>query len=268
MSTSEAVIPPMRRPKFSLTQYFDLVLTLAQKEVKVRYKNHVLGYLWSIANPLAAAVVYYFALQIVFKSSIPDYPLFLIVGLFAWQWFSNGLIGACDVFVANGRLIKKSLFPRSVLPIALCLQDAFHFFMSIPIILLFMYFYEVPFGLNMIFGILLLMPAQFILLLGFGLAVSSINLFFRDMGRIVAILLNVMMYLSPVIYPIDKVPPPFDWWMKFNPATPLIEAWRGIFLSNQIDWGYVGLTYLYAAIALAVGTLIYRGLVNSFAEVI
>jgi lipopolysaccharide transport system permease protein len=269
MSTSQnAVGRSRRRATFSLARYFDLILTLAHKEVKVRYKNNVLGYLWSLANPLASALVFYFAMQVVFKSSIPRYPLFLVIGLFSWQWFSNYLIGACSVFHSNGSLIKKSVFPRSVLPIALDIQDAFHFVMSLPITLLFMYFYDVPLGTSIIAGALLLIPAQFFLLLGIGLAVSSINVFFRDMERIVGIVLNMMMYLSPVLFPVEKVPAPYDEWLKFNPMTPLIEAWRGAFLSGELQWENIGLSYLYAAIALAFGTWVYRRLVHGFAEVI
>ena len=223
MSSNGILARPMKkRAGFSLARYFDLVFTLTQKEVKVRYKNNVLGYLWSLANPLASALVFYFAMQVVFKSSVPNYPLFLIIGLFTWQWCNNYLVGACGVFLANGSLIKKSVFPRSVLPIALNLQDAFHFVMSIPITILFLYWYDIPIRLNILSGILLLIPAQFILLLGMGLAVSSINLFFRDMERIMLISLNMMMYLSPVLFPIDRVPAPYNAWMSFNPMTPLI----------------------------------------------
>lgn len=261
-------VVPKRRSRSPLAQYFDLVITLAQKEVKVRYKNNVLGYLWSLANPLASALVFYFAMQVVFQSKIPDYPLFLIIGLFTWQWFNNYLVGACNVFISNGNLIKKSIFPRSVLPIALDLQDAFHFMMSIPITILFLYFYDLPIRPTILAGILLLIPGQFLLLLGLGLAVSSINLFFRDMERILMIALNMMMYLSPVLFPIDRVPEPYSAWMHFNPMTPLIEAWRGVFLRDELQWGNIGLTYIYAAIALAVGTLVYRKLVDGFAEVI
>jgi len=269
MSTAEINVGARRRqPKFSVSHYFDLILTLAHKEVKVRYKNNVLGYIWSLANPLASALVFYFALQVIFKSSIPNYPLFLIIGLFSWQWFSNYLIGACDIFVANASLIKKSVFPRSVLPIALNIQDTFHFVMSIPITICFMFFFDVPLGSSILVGLLFLIPAQFFLLLGIGLAISSINLFFRDLERIMAITLNMMMYLSPILFPIDRVPDPYGEWMKLNPMTPLIEAWRGVFLDNELQWGNVGLAYLYAAIALALGTLVYRRLVNGFAEVL
>jgi len=269
MNANDVVINRTQRSRRHwLPQYADLVFTLTQKEVRVRYKNNVLGYFWSLANPLASALVFYFALQVVFKSSIPNYPLFLIIGLFTWQWFNNYLVGACNVFLANGRLIKKSVFPRSVLPIALNLQDAFHFLMSIPITILFLYLYDLPIGLNIAAGILILIPAQFLLLLGLGLAISSVNLFFRDMERILAISLNMMMYLSPVLFPIDRVPEPFNAWMALNPMTPLIEAWRAVFLSNELQWNNIGLTYLYAIVALVFGTLIYRKLVHGFAEVV
>ena len=140
--------------------------------------------------------------------------------------------------------------------------------MSIPVTICFMYFYGIPVGSSIIAGLFLLIPAQFFLLLGIGLAISSVNLFFRDMERILAIALNMMMYLSPVLFPIERVPDPYKEWMKFNPMTPLIEAWRGVFLSNELQWENVGLIYLYAAIALAFGTVVYRRLVHGFAEVI
>jgi lipopolysaccharide transport system permease protein len=257
-----------RRRQFSIAYYFDLILTLTQKEVKVRYKNNVLGYLWSIANPLASAMVFYFAFQIVFNSNVENYVIFLVIGLFSWQWFANYLIGACSVFLSNGSLIKRSIFPRFVLPVALDLQDTFHFFMSIPITLGFLYAYGITVGWSVPAGILLIMPAQFLLLLGLGLAVSSINLFFRDMERILSIALNMMFYLSPVIFPIQRVPAPYDSMIYLNPMTPLIEAWRGIFLKNTLHWDNIALAYLYAAIAMAIGVFVYRKLVHRFAEVI
>jgi lipopolysaccharide transport system permease protein len=131
-----------------------------------------------------------------------------------------------------------------------------------------MYFYDIPAGSSIIFGLLLLIPAQFLLLLGIGLAISSTNLFFRDMERILAIALNMMMYLSPVLFPIERVPAPYNEWMQLNPMTPLIEAWRGVFLDNELQWGNIGLVYLYAAIALVFGISVYRRLVHGFAEVI
>ena len=82
----------MRTPRFSAVRYIDLVLTLTQKEIKVRYKSNLLGYFWSIANPLASAIVYYLAVQVFLRVQIDNYIVFLIVGLFSWQWFNNYLL--------------------------------------------------------------------------------------------------------------------------------------------------------------------------------
>lgn len=270
MTADTTITPPRpaRRRDFSLRQYVDLVTTLTQKEVKVRYKNNVLGYLWSVANPLASAMVFYFALQVIMATNVPNYVVFLIIGLFSWQWFSNYLIGASGVFLANGSLIKKSVFPRFVLPIALNLQDTFHYLMSIPVTIAFLILYGIHFGWAIPLGIVVIAPAQFLLQLGFGLALSSSNLFFRDMERILAIGLNMMFYLSPVIYPIERVPKEYAALIYLNPMTPLIEAWRSIFLNDTLQWGNIGLAYLYAAVTMTLGILIYRALVDRFAEVI
>lgn len=266
--TATSAAPKHLRRGFSLNQYLDLILTLAHKEVKVRYKNNVLGYLWSIANPLASALVFYFALQVIMRSNVENYVVFLIIGLFTWQWFSNYLMGTCGIFLANGSLIKKSVFPRFVLPVALDLQDTFHFVMSVPVTIGFMIAYHLPLGWTIIPGILIILPAQYLLLLGFGLAISSANLFFRDMERILGIGLNMMFYLSPVIYPIDRVPDQYRPFLHFNPMTSLIEAWRSLFMKSVIDWGNIGIAYLYAAVAMAIGIFVYRRLVHRFAEVI
>jgi lipopolysaccharide transport system permease protein len=270
--TSTSTTAPIRtsrhRRGFSLRQYLDLIVTLTHKEVKVRYKNNVLGYLWSIANPLASALVFYFALQVIMRSNVENYVVFLTIGLFAWQWYANFLMGACGVFLANGSLIKKSVFPRFVLPIALNLQDTFHYVMSVPVTLGFLYAYGLPIGWNIVIGMILIIPAQFFLLLGLGMAIASCNLFFRDMERILGIVLNMMFYLSPVIYPIDRVPEPYSKFMHLNPMTPLIEAWRGVFMKDTMQWHNIGIVYLYAAIAMVLGIYVYRKLVHRFAEVI
>uniref|UniRef100_E6VMZ4 Transport permease protein n=1 Tax=Rhodopseudomonas palustris (strain DX-1) TaxID=652103 RepID=E6VMZ4_RHOPX len=274
ISSAAAPLPGAPKPTrhlqrgFTLKQYLDLILTLAHKEVKVRYKNNVLGYLWSIANPLASAMVFYFALQVIMRTNVENYVVFLTIGLFAWQWFSNYLMGACGIFLANGSLIKKSVFPRFVLPIALNLQDTFHYVMSVPVTLGFLLAYSLPVGWDIIPGMLLIIPAQFLLLLGLGLAISSANLFFRDMERILAIGLNMMFYLSPVIYPIDRVPDQYRPLLHLNPMTPLIEAWRALFMKDIIDWHNIGLAYVYGAVAMAIGVFVYRRLVHRFAEVI
>ena len=122
--------------------YIDLITVLTQKELKVRYKSSVFGYLWSIGHPLAFAFVFFIAFKVVMKIEMEDYALFLIAGLFPWQWFSNSVNLSPMAFLGNASLIKKINFPRNVIPFAMVLQDMIHFLLSIPVIVLFTYLYH------------------------------------------------------------------------------------------------------------------------------
>jgi lipopolysaccharide transport system permease protein len=246
----------------SLAQYIDLTATLTQKE------SNFLGYFWSIVNPLASAIIIFLAIQVILRVEMENYVVFLVVGLFSWQWFNNYLVGSCGVFLSNASLIKKCVFPRFVLPIALNLQDTFHYAMSIPIVLGFVAYHHLPIGPATLLGMLVVIPAQFLLLLGIGLVLSSANLFLRDIERIVMIFLNMTFYLSPVLYPIALVPEPYRRLMWINPMTPILEAWRGVFLEAVVPWSSVGVAYVYAAIAMMLGIWVYRRLSSRFAEAI
>jgi lipopolysaccharide transport system permease protein len=252
----------------SLAQYVDLTKTLTQKEIKIRYKSNFLGYFWSLVNPLASATIIYLVIQVILRVEMENYVAFLIVGLFSWQWFYNYFVGSCTAFLSNSSLIKKCVFPRFVLPIALNLQDTFHNAISIPIILGFVGFHHLPIGPATLLGILTVIPAQFLLSLGFGLVLSSANLFLRDVERIAIILLNMMLYVSPILYPIALVPEPYRGLMWINPMTPVLEVWRGVFLDGVVRWSSVGAAYAYAAIAVMFGAWVYRRLSSRFAEAI
>jgi lipopolysaccharide transport system permease protein len=252
----------------SLLHFFDLTLILTQKEIKVRYKSNLLGYFWSLVNPIISALIIYLAIQIILRVEMENYIVFLVTGLFVWQWFNNYLVGSCTIFLANSNLIKKCVFPRPALPIALNLQDTFHYAMSIPVILGFVAYYHLPINFWTLFGIIGMLPAQFLLLLGLGLILSSTNLFLRDVERIVMILLNMMFYVSPVLYPIALVPEAYRALIWLNPMTSVLEAWRGIFLEATLYWNCIGAAYVQAALAIIAGILVYQHLSPRFAEAI
>jgi len=252
----------------SLAQYVDLTVTLTQKEIKIRYKNNFLGYFWSLVNPLASAIIIFLAIQVILHVKMDNYVVFLITGLFAWQWFNNYLVGSCTVFMSNSSLIKKCVFPRFVLPIALNLQDTFHYAMSIPFVLGLVAYHHLPIRPATLLGILTVIPAQFLLVLGFGLILSSANVFLRDIERIVMILLNMMFYLSPILYPVVLVPEPYRMLMWINPMTSVLEAWRGVFLDGAIHWNSIAVAYAYAVIAIISGACVYRWLSPRFAEAV
>src|SRR4030043_1394579 len=116
----------------SIEYYKDLVLALTQKELKVKYRRSFLGYLWSVANPLALALVFFIAFKVVMRIQIENYTLFLISGLFPWQWFSNSVSSSAMAFVSNASLIKKVNFRSESLVVATVLNDMLHFILSVP----------------------------------------------------------------------------------------------------------------------------------------
>jgi lipopolysaccharide transport system permease protein len=248
--------------------FIDLTTVLTQKELKVRYKNSFFGYLWSIAHPLAFAGVFFVAFKVIMRVQMPDYVLFLIAGLFPWQWFSNSVGISPHIFLGNASIIKKVNFERSAGVLAAVLNETIHFAVSIPVIVFFVYFYNRSAHVSWLYGIPLLMLVQFMLTCGLALAVASVNLFFRDLERIAVISVSLLFYFTPVIYSLDMVPPQYRGLVNLNPLAPLMASWRSLFMYGTLDFGLVALSAMYAAAVLAGGYLVYRKLVWKFAEVL
>ena len=247
-------------------QIRDLIYILTVKEIKTRYKNNVLGYLWSLANPLAYAIIFYFAFGIIFRFKMENYALFLICGLFPWQWLSNSSVTSANVFLSNVNLIKKAIFPRYIVPIASCLQEGFHFLMTIPVLLIFMIAFEVKINSILLLGIPLLLIIQFIMVVGLSLIIGTLNVFFRDINYIVQVSFQMLFYLTPILYPISKIPEEYAGYMLLNPFMPIISCWRSLFMEGYLDAEYVFLALLYATVLLVLGIVIYRRLSWKFAE--
>jgi lipopolysaccharide transport system permease protein len=248
--------------------YIDLITVFSQKELKVRYKNSYLGYLWSIAHPLAFAFVFFIAFKVVMKIKMEDYALFLIAGLFPWQWFANSVNASPMVFLGNASIIKKVNFPRNIVPFTTVLQDMIHFILSIPVIVLFMFIYNRSLSLSWFYGIPFLLGIQFLMTYGISLIVSSINLFFRDLERLTAIFTTLLFYFTPIIYPETMIPEKYKPLINLNPLAPLMISWRNLFLKGQLESASLLICLSYSIFAFMIGFLIYRKLSWKFAEVL
>ena len=251
-----------------INRYYDIIFVLTQKELRTRYKNLGLGYLWSLANPLAYSAVYYFVFKFVMKVKVDCFPLFLISALFPWQWFSNSVGVAWITYLGNAPLIKKVNFPRNLLPFVVSIQDMLHFLASVPIIFLFMGIYGKPFSWWLIPGIPALALIQFAYTYSIGLAISSVNLFFRDLEKLIGVLMTFLFYLTPIVYSTDMVPEEYRAYTVLNPVAPLMMSWRLLFFEGRLDAGLIGMSLGYASVFLILSHLIYRKLVWRFAEVL
>jgi lipopolysaccharide transport system permease protein len=251
-----------------LEYYKDLIVILTQKEMKIRYKSSFLGYIWSIGQPLAFAFVYFVAFKVVMKVKMENYTLFLISGLFPWQCFNNSVAVAPMVFLGNGSIIKKVNFPRNIILIANILQDLIHFLLSFPIIILFLIIYNQHPYWSWLYGLPLLLSVQFLMTYGLAIIVASINLFFRDMERLVIIFMTFLFYFTPVLYSIDMIPKEYVHLINFNPVAPLMISWRELILNGSFEMNSLFISFCYASILFVVGQFVYRKLSVRFAEVL
>lgn len=251
-----------------MAHLFDLVYVLTQKEIKVRYKNSVLGYFWSVMHPLAFALMFYLAFKVFMKVQVEDYPLFLITGLFPWQWFSNSVSSSLFVLIDNASLIKKLNFPRELIPLSSVINHSFHFLLSLPIILLFMYIYDKSPAWWLPVGVVCLFLPQFFINYGISLAVSSLHLFFRDLDRLVSILITLLFYLTPVVYSESMVPDNYSFILYLNPVAGLLINWRRLFLGQPLDTSFLLLSFFYAFVIFLSGYALFKKLSWRFAEVL
>ena len=252
----------------TLTYYRDLIGVLVAKEFKVRYKSTVLGYLWSILHPLAFAMVYFLVFKKFMDIPTEDYALFLITGLFPWQWFQNSLNASNASFVGNASLIKKVNFSRAFLVLAGVLNDVIHFLISIPVIVGFMlYYHETP-SVNWLWGIPLLVAIQLLLTYGVALFLATCNLFFRDLERLTIILTTLWFFATPIIYPVEMIPDGYRWLLYANPMAGLTVCWRSLFREGFIPMNLCGSAFALAVVAYLLGAGVYRALKWRFAEVV
>lgn len=246
--------------------YRDLLLVLLEKEMKVRYKNQVLGYFWSIANPLSHALIYFFAFKIMMRLNVENYALFLIAGVFPWQWMTNTVASSPKMFLGNN-LIKKLNFPKIIIPLATVLNHLIHFLLSVPVIVLFLFAHgDAPSLSWLVIGPLLII-IQLMMSLGVCLVVSSLNLFLRDIERLVNILMHFAFYLTPILYPVDTIPDGYKPFLLLHPFAPLFLSWREMFIHGTVHWPYIVSASIYGVIFLAIGYLVFRSLSWKFAEV-
>lgn len=254
--------------KYKIGYLFDLAIVITEKELKVRYKSSILGYLWSIANPLLFAMIYYFIFKLVMRVQIPNYTIFLITGLFPWQWFANSANNSLFSFISNSQIIKKTVFPRSVIPLSNVMMEFLHFLCTIPVIIVFLFIYDMTPSISWVWGIPLIGIGQMMLTFGLSLFLSTLNLFFRDLERFVNLGIMLMFYCTPILYSTDLIPERFRWIVDYNPMSILIVAWRNLFMNGGIDFIALSKIYLSSSVMLILGAWVFNKLKFRFAEIL
>ncbi len=248
--------------------YLELLIVLISKELKIRYKSTVFGYLWSVASPLAFALTFYVVFSHAMRIDMESYLVFLLSGMFPWQYFNNSVNQSPGVFLGNANLIKKVTFPRIMLALAMIGNNAIHFLFALPVLFAFLWGNDVDFHWSNIPWILVLFLNQSLIVLGTVLFVGTSNLFFRDMENLTQVCMNLLFYATPVIYPVKSLPEQYAVVLNLNPMMQVTELWHELFLKNQVDFGLLSSSFLYNLAICVVGYCWYRKMEKRFAEVV
>ena len=252
-----------------LRTLYEITLQLVLKDLRGKYKGTWLGYLWALGTPLFMAIVLDIAFRRIVRIQVENYALFLITGLFTWQWFNISVNGGARCFLDNASLIKKVIFPRYLVPASHTLVEGFHFVMALPVIMILLAYHGLPWlRLGWIYQFPLLLTLHFMISCGAALVAASLNTLFRDMERVIALGTTLLFYMTPVIYPMKMIPPDLLPYFQLNPMTNLITLWRDAMLTGHVDWSLLPNTIVTAIATFLIGGIIYRLLTPRFAEVL
>ena len=270
---------PVLRSWARLFGYRDLLRNLVARDLKVRYKNSVLGIVWSLLNPLGMMVVFTVVFTILIpNNSIERFPIFVLCGLLPWNWFSGSVVGSIYSVVGSSALVKKVYFPREILPISTVLSNLVHFLIALIVL----------FGMMIVTGtpltvwaliLPLVIAIQLIFSLGLAFFLSAINVYYRDAAQIMDVLMLAWFFLTPVVYSTDLIPqskvifgidvPVQRLAYILNPMASLIASYRVILYNGAPpDIGFLLRTVITAVACLVLGYAFFMRLSRNFGEVL
>lgn len=222
----------IRHHILELVRYRSLVNSLVARELKARYRGSVLGFLWTFLNPLLLLGVYALVFNIYLRIRIENYAGFMFVGLLPWIWFSSSLLEGTHSITSGGSLVTKVLFPSQVLPVVKILANLLNFLLSLPVLFGFLWFMGVTQGWPLLW-LPIIISLHLLFIEGLVLILAAINVFFRDVQHILANLLTLWFFLTPILYPLSQVPPPFNKWVLLNPMAQITLAYQNILFYNR-----------------------------------
>ena len=254
--------------------YRELLFFIAWRDLKVRYKQTVLGVAWVLFQPLIAMLIYtvLFGYLLRAPSAGIPYPIFAYAGLLPWNYFANSLNRSSTSIINNTNLITKVFFPRLVIPIAGVLSPLVDFIIAFLILLCMMVFYHMtPTICTFTLPIFLLLAV--LTALGFGLWLSALNVRYRDVNYLVPFLIQIWMYLTPVIYDVSLIPERFRWLLALNPMTGVVVGFRWALFGAEMNDPNIPtelftVTILITLLVLITGVIFFRNTEKSFADII
>jgi len=257
-------------------RYRDLVMMFVRRDFISTYKQTILGPLWFFIQPILTTITF----TIIFgrvanlgTEGVPM-PLFYLAGLTVWNYFSTTLTSTSNVFVGNAHIFGKVYFPRLTMPISIVISNIVRFIIQFTLFMVIWVYYLVtqgdqvhPNGLIVLTPVLIIIMA--LLSLGFGMIFSAMTTKYRDLGMLLGFGMQLWMYATPIIYPLSKVPAQYQWIIRANPLTSIVEIFRYAFLgSGSFGWLNLGYSAVVTLFILFTGTIIFNKIEKSFMDTV
>lgn len=249
-----------------LWNYRHLALKLAMSEFRLRYKNSVLGFFWSLLEPLLMLVVLYVVFTNLMRVNVEHYQLFLLMGIISWNMFSRGTTMSLNSILGKPSLVQKVFFPREILVVSSCITALLMTLLEFVVFAIFMLVFNVIPGITIIYFPFVLF-VEFLLLLGLSLGLAALNVYYRDVQYIWAVVLQAGFFAAPIIYPLSIIPEKYVWIIMLNPMTRIIDMLRGsvIYSTSPVPGDAVFIVAVALGILVA-GYLIFLKLEPGLAE--
>src|SRR3954451_10471493 len=250
-------------------RYRELLYFLTWRDVKIRYKQTLLGAAWAIIQPLFAMLLFtlIFGKLARMPSDGVPYPLFAYAGLLPWTFFANAVTNSSNSLVGSATLITKVYFPRLFIPAAAVAAGLLDFFIACLLLIPMLCYYRI--GLS--WSLLMLAPLillSTLLALAVGMLMSAMNVRYRDVRYALPFLIQLWLFVSPVIYPSSIIPQRWKWLFALNPMSGIIEGFRAALLGRTFDWTMLGIAVAITAALLIVSIYIFRRVEATFSDVI
>jgi ABC-type polysaccharide/polyol phosphate export permease len=240
-------------------QYRSLIYNLVTKDLKVRYKNSVLGFVWSLLNPLLMTIVFTIVFTRLLGQTIDHFPVFVMTGLLAWNWTAASVTSGTKSLIENAPLINKVYFPRIVLPASVVFANMAHYLLAFPVIFLFMLIEQMRFTAWILY-VPIIWAIQAIFLIGLALILAALYVYFRDTSVLIDVGLTAWFFLTPIFYRVQDVAPEYEQWMYWlNPMASIIAEQHTILYYGGVpDPLFMLRTLIQSLVLVAIGLLLFN----------
>jgi ABC-type polysaccharide/polyol phosphate export permease len=260
----------MRKKIKEILSYKQLVMNLVSRDLKVKYGSSILGFFWSLLNPLVMMAVYTIVFRNFMKIGKEDFPIFLMCGFLPWNFFSTSLSMSATSITGASNLVKKVYFPREILPISVTLSNLVQFLLTFIILFPSILFFDVKIDvLTILWGLPFVIIVHLIFTLGFAFLISALNVYYSDVQHFLEIVIMVWFWMTPIIYDIAQIHIPDKWkiFITANPMTSIIYIYRYICMGSPVDLSTcILLATGWAIVSFFIGLFVFGRLKRRFGE--